>query len=38
MAEFGNQAWQGYLDDRIGEWGVFVVLAVMAVMLFRRRC
>ena len=37
-AEFGNQAWLGYLDARIVEWGVFVVLAVMAVMLFRRRC
>lgn len=38
MTESGNQAWLGYLDARIVEWGVFVVLAVVAAMLFRRRC
>lgn len=35
--EFGGLAWQTYLDVQVVEWGIFVMLGVTAVMLFRRR-
>ena len=37
LSEFGGLAWQGYLDAQAVDWGVFVTLAVMAVLLFRRQ-
>lgn len=37
LSGFDGLSWQGYLDAQVVDWGVFVALAVMATLLFRRQ-